>query len=559
MKNIIVSIFLLSPLFSGAQEKPKTLSANSKRVTVYLQGATIHSLHTVNLVQGENQISIEGVSPYIQEQTIEVSGKGDFSIMESKLEIKYPDKAKQKQTESKYTTLIKQLEDSLAIVKIELDEILERKTNCNSEKQLLLNNRIVKGEVRRDSIETLRGALDYAHKRLDALASELTKIRKDEFYVSSKKNGMEKRYNEYVRLRAEIEGGVKQENKPIYAVNIIIQSNAAVNGQLDLAYFVGNASWAPEYDIRVQKESDKLKLIQKAKVMQYCGIDWIDTKLQISTSTPGYGHNKPTMYPHEIGMNYPMQTRSAGVHAKAAMKKEMATMDLDAAPQMAAAEGMNEPAAGSAVDYTQVNEGMTNLNYEINFNYDVPSDSKYHHVIIRESELNAKMVYYIVPKYDVNAFLNAQVTGYEDLNLISGDARIYMDGSYVATNYLNVNTLNDTLNIDLGRDRNIEAKRIRIKEKEQDKLLSDKITRKFGYEITLRNPKAVAMDFIIEDQVPITRNKDVEINVKELGGAIHDKVSGKLTWKQSIKSKETLKLRFNYDVTYPNTLQMHGL
>ena len=56
---------------------------------------------------------------------------------------------------------------------------------------------------------------------------------------------------------------------------------------------------------------------------------------------------------------------------------------------------------------------------------------------------------------------------------------------------------------------------------------------------------------MIEDQIPVTQNKDIEVELKDAGGAQVNTETGKLTWAVTVPPGQTLKLRFSFEVKYP--------
>mgnify|MGYP000459926682 CR=1 FL=1 len=56
---------------------------------------------------------------------------------------------------------------------------------------------------------------------------------------------------------------------------------------------------------------------------------------------------------------------------------------------------------------------------------------------------------------DLSAYLTARIPDWEDYNLISGEVNLYFEGTYLGKTVLDVNNVNDTLDISLGKDKNI--------------------------------------------------------------------------------------------------------
>jgi hypothetical protein len=93
--------------------------------------------------------------------------------------------------------------------------------------------------------------------------------------------------------------------------------------------------------------------------------------------------------------------------------------------------------------------------------------------------------------------------------------------------------------------------REKIKDFTATKFIGTSKKETYGYEISVRNKKKQSINIIVEDQLPISNDKDIEIEQLDISGANLDKDSGKLTWKLTIKPGETKKLRLAFSVKYP--------
>jgi len=110
-------------------------------------------------------------------------------------------------------------------------------------------------------------------------------------------------------------------------------------------------------------------------------------------------------------------------------------------------------------NYTTMTDNYVQAEFEIKLPYTIPSDNKTHIVAVMNKELPTKYVYKAIPKLDMNAYLTARVTGWEDMNLLPGQATLFFAGTYVGQTYLNSVETNDTLSLTLGQDKSIVIKR----------------------------------------------------------------------------------------------------
>ncbi len=114
--------------------------------------------------------------------------------------------------------------------------------------------------------------------------------------------------------------------------------------------------------------------------------------------------------------------------------------------------------------YTSLNEGQLNTNFEIDLPYDIESDGQLHSVTIKNEEIACTLKNYAVPRADKDAYLLAEVADCKNLDLLPGDANIIMDDTYIGKSIIDPNTTADTLNLSLGRDKRIAVKRSLVKE-----------------------------------------------------------------------------------------------
>jgi hypothetical protein len=195
-------------------------------------------------------------------------------------------------------------------------------------------------------------------------------------------------------------------------------------------------------------------------------------------------------------------------------------------------------------------EKATTVSFKIEIPYDVPSDGKQYVVQIKDHELPAYYEYYCAPKIDLDAFLTAQVTGWEAFNLLNGEANLFFEGTYLGKSYLDVQNVEDTLDLSLGRDQNIVILRTRQKENTKKKFMSNKRVDTRAWDIEVRNKKKSPINIVIEDQIPIAVTEEIEVE-KEYKDAVFEEDTGKLTWKFDLQPNNTKKLNFKYTVKYP--------
>jgi hypothetical protein len=204
----------------------------------------------------------------------------------------------------------------------------------------------------------------------------------------------------------------------------------------------------------------------------------------------------------------------------------------------------------TSVNTTTAYQTTTTI-FEIESPYSVPNDGKMYTVDINNYELNALYEYYAVPKSDASAYLTAKVIDWQDLNLLPGEANLFFEGTFLGNSHLDVANAGDTLNVSLGKDKGVVIKRTLMKEYSSKKFLGGNKTDSRKYEITVRNNKQQPIKIIVEDQFPVSTNKEIEVDKLSYDHGNVDDDTKKITWAFSVDSKKENKLQMGYSVKYP--------
>lgn len=560
--KIIQFIVLFSVVFTTNAQTTKTIKPKPNKAIIYLSGAEIGYLETLSLPAGSSEITIEGVSPYVDENTISAYFKGGL-VIDTKKSLRYPEPPKNPALEDKYGKFIIRISDSLEELVYLIKDCTNKQGTFQRERTLLLNNRLMRGEFARDSLALLKSTLDLLRMRLTNIDEEELSIERkiNKYYKLQEKLNERKTY--YQLLQSEGTPIINPDMyNPIYQIIVTIETEQAVTGNLSLKYYVAQAGWMPIYDIQAVSGKDKIQLVYRAQVYQNTGLDWKDISLTLSTSNPSIGNTKPVLSEWNLYFGYPNSYINEMNKAKApAMNynnlnyKSLEKKSL----QLDTKEDNIDDAGVPAIPVFTVDDNFLRTEYDIKTRYSIASDNKAHNVIINNVEVPVSLAYLTVPKLDKDAFLMGKVVNWEDLNLIPGAAKIYFDESYIGSTTIDPVSTKDTLYINLGRDKSIIVKRQNVKEKCKEQLAGDFKTVSKTIEITVRNTKSIALGFEIEDQIPITTDPNIKITLGDNDGAIYNEVTGKLVWKVNIKPKDTKKLRFTYEVKYPKDKFIQGL
>jgi uncharacterized protein (TIGR02231 family) len=551
MKSLLILALCLTIVKAKAAETEKTIKSKPEKIIVYTQGAQVHRNSLVNLVAGQNTIIFSGLENCINASAIQASGNGNFIIAEIQHEVHYPEFDKAKLNgDVRYKKLLKHVNDSIQELNYLIEENTAKSDALATEKNVLLNYSLYKGQSKRDSIASLKDGLAYLREKLYNINSEQLKLKREREKLEAKKIVLNERIINVTNELAN-QNNTGEVEKVDYRILVHVIADQATQATINLNYYITNAGWTPSYDLRANTNDQNVKLTYKAQIHQESGIDWGSVKLVLSTANPNRSYNIPSLSPWYLGYN-PYSNMNGKKNSVTLSAPASAAYDMDKAKvdELKTLE-KEEVLAQNAYDYTSVSENIIETEYEIKLNYTIPSDGKEHFAAILVKDLKTLYRYKAIPKLNNNVYLTAVLPDWEDAITMSGEASIYYDGSYVGNTSLTPGGTEDTIQLSLGIDKNIAIKRQKIKDKCSQKVLDNDILHQYTFEITMKNSRANKIEIEVEDQLPLTQDKTVTIDKKELSGAKYDEVTGILKWRSTIQAKDSKKLTLMYQIKAP--------
>ncbi len=553
MKNLLILAFTLTIAQVNAIETEKIVKSKPEKIIVYTQGAQVHRNASMSLVAGQNTIIFSGLENCINTAAIQASGNGNFIITDIQHEVHYPELDKAKlQGDIRYKKLLKNVNDSLKELDYLLDDVNAKSEALATEKSVLLNYSLYKGQSKKDSIAFLKEGLNYLREKLFNINTEQLKLKREREKLEANKVALNERLTNVSNELAN-QNNTGEVEKVDYRILVHIIADQATQAIVNLNYYITNAGWTPSYDLRAISNEQNVKLTYKAQIHQESGIDWGSVRLILSTANPNRSYNLPELSPWYLGYsNYNNKNKSLSYNTVPSTPSST----MEKADKKAELYNDYEQVAGNAANYTTVSENVIETEYEIKLNYNIPCDGKEHFATILVKDLKTFYRYKAIPKLNSNVYLTAVLPDWEDAITMSGEASIYFDGSFVGSTSLAPGGTEDTMQLSLGIDKNIAIKRQKIKDKCSEKILDNDIVHSYTFEITLKNSRANKIEIEVEDQLPLAQDKTVTIDRKELSGAKYDEVTGLLKWRSSISSKDSKKLTLTYQIKAPKYISV---
>ena len=200
---------------------------------------------------------------------------------------------------------------------------------------------------------------------------------------------------------------------------------------------------------------------------------------------------------------------------------------------------------------TIVQENQTTVEIEVAEPYTIKSNGEKTIVDLKAYDIPAQYSYSAIPKIDNDVFLIAEISDWSQYSLLEGESNLYFEDGFVGRSVLNASSLQDTLQVSMGRDRSIVVSREKNEEFSKKRTIGSNITENREYKITVRNNKSQTVTIKVEDQIPVSVNSEISVEALELSGGKFDPQTGKVSWNLQIPPGSQQELKMQYEVKYP--------
>ncbi len=563
MKVIFIALLVCLRVSSFAQGD--TASANSilKEGTVYYgYGAELTHDASLNVTKDTRFIIIDKISTQLDLNSLQISCPESISLLSQQFTIHTA-----AQPERIESALARKIRDSITLFYENIAAIQNRISI--DEATLSATGKLIESTISTSGSKTALTA--EVLKLIDFYNAKIEKNRANIFVQEQLRAAVQKQIAALnVRLanaNSVADAKYSAENPIERSYGRIIMQvvcRAAQQANVKLSYYTRNAGWQPIYDIRVDTKTNGMKLVYKASLIQNTGIDWVNTKLSLSTGTPNFTTTAPVFsawylqyYAPELYKKYNNMAVTTNSIPMVSEKSRGSIERTDDEEGYVQKDATVTPS--TLQDYTTMRQGLLNTIFDIDLPYDIASNGLAHSINIKEEKLTSTLKNYAVPKLDPEAYLLAELNDWQNLDLIPGNANIIMDDTYIGKSFIDPNSTADTLNLSLGKDKRIAIKRLLVKNETLSKSKDNNTKQIFNYEITVKNNKTKDVNIILKDQFPLSNIKEIEIELVNAGEAAVNNDLGVLTWTSTMKPGESRVFKFSYSVKYPRDKKIQNL
>lgn len=312
----------------------------------------------------------------------------------------------------------------------------------------------------------------------------------------------------------------------------------------EIKYVEFSANWFPLYEVRYSSDKEPLRVIMKARVNQATREDWIDVKTLLYTGNPSVSNELPKVMRKELGLyeDMPAPPRFASVRAKSCANMLGAGAAMDSCEEaMVLAPVMPQATVSSE-------ETMTV--FELPGTKDILSGSDGNIAELSNFEIKAEYRLLTVPAVNDKVFLSAAVKT-EDWPFPAANAKIYVKDAFAGEVYVDPETDEDEFELSLGADERVNVSRKESPVKISTVLLKGQKKKECEYTIKLRNTSGDDLKVLVKDSVPVSTDKSITVDIRELSKGEKDDETGVVKWNITAKPGETAELKVAYSIQWP--------
>ncbi len=279
MKKLFLFL-VFTPFLIFASDK---IPSKIKAVTVYLRSAEVLRLANFDIKQGTSEIILTGLSPKIDESSIQIAGLKTVSIVSIIYDLNYLDT-------SILSVEAVALNKQIDAVELEISLLKNKIIGLEEEEKVLNTNRLVSSETQALDLEKLKAISKYYRDRITEIKNEIYGTNLNINVLNEDIQNIKKQFASLNNIPSEPTGEIK----------IKFDAPIATALTLEVKYNVQDAGWIPNYDLKSNKINDALSLTYKAHVYQKTGENWENVAITLATGNPNYKAVKPILAAHYL-------------------------------------------------------------------------------------------------------------------------------------------------------------------------------------------------------------------------------------------------------------------
>lgn len=451
------------------------------RVLVLEDRAQVERSGSVALASGRHTLEIGDLSRVVVDRSIEVEAHGG-RVLDAKVVRRWRERGP----------------DGLHVDASEL----RRKLDALEREALEHRDRIVRARTRREALTVVRGdVLRAIAEGAGAGIADAAGWQRDLDDVTERQGAAEEAVRVAGRAGRDCREriaetrralAIAEQAEPDLASTLVI--DLAVEGPVELRvrYQVPCACWRPAY--RAQLTGDAVELASEAVVWQRTGEDWSAVELAFSTARPTLGTSPPTLVEDRV--------RSRPKQAVEKKVVDVAIREVEIA----------KTGDGASVGLPGLDDGGETRLLRAPARASIPGDGQPHRVPLASFSAPVQRECVCPAELAEQGILVARFPNRGSEPLLAGPVDLLRDSGYVGRSSIDFTAVGETVVLSFGSEDGVVVLRD-VQVARDTTRLSGRQIHKTTVTLHVSNASATARTLIVEERIPVSEVKDVEIEL----------------------------------------------
>lgn len=549
----VAAALLLVAAPAGAEQGATEVSASSRveAATLYPDGASVTRTASFAAEAGQNEIVISDMPLRLHQATLRVGGVGDapYTIEGVTFRLDRPGLEPLPDAERE------RIEAEIAVVEAQIRERSDVLASAEARVKHVAEFRRGLASADRDGAlldDPLRWA-DAWRVLADEEAAARALVRQAEFEIDQLDE-------ERAALRREL-ANEGEPPAPRGVLRVEISAAAPVaEGELEITYLTDDASWAPAYDLRLDRVGDSaeraLTVTRRASVRQSTGENWNQVRLTLSTARPSGAVGVEPPRPIRAFLSRPVPAPMAMAPPREAQQGSLyggqtaGELLTDAAPR-AETDRERVPAQEQAMATAVIGDMVS---FEIPRLVDVEGDGEVRQTLIGSQTERVTPSLRATPALDDAAYMYVEFENGE-APILPGRASVYRDGAFLGQRTLAYVSPGATAELAFGRYDPVRVSHhLKSRSEGQEGVFTTSNQLEVRYEMTAENTGDETMRLTLYAARPFTETE--QITVDEVFGTPASErdvnaARGVMGWTFVLQGGDDRTIAYGFDLTWP--------
>ena len=477
--------FCLALVASAMQAQAPNVSWFLDHVTCHEVGALLHFEGDVSVPQSQ-RVLLEGLPEDVDVAHAKVELPAGIALMSINKVSTSPDVA------DDVAWLTKQVDARRLALDLELALLhsldqerayLEANRSIGSENEILLV----------DDVEEMRHYLAQKHQELALRRVDIaSNVRDLELQLQSAESDL-------AALKAEA-------TREMHGLELVLAGEG--RGSIEVEVATQRAGWVSSYDVSWDDQTGQLDVRRYARVVQTTGMDWDDVALELRTGQP-IGTIAPRRSRSEIEMR---EGAANGSYCASAQWVNSGLSDMAAKHDVIRHQG------SMASNWSMATPGRVS----------VDGGGAAARLFLDSHLLDATPQWVVRPNSSESAILSCDSHGWMELNMLSGESRVFQGNAMVGVMPLNMPAWGDSLHVQLGYDDDIRTSKTLLQDDSGTRWLSGKRVIEQVRQINVHNLGKQGVAIEVVEEFPMASGWDVR--VEPTHGGMWNEDTGEVTW-----------------------------